>query len=117
MGAFFDGLGDETELGEDEEPKQLDGVNAEQFVKTIAEWNAAVRKDVPFNPNVHDGLRTSGLKINSGADGPAALVISEKQRAQIAGDALRDRAVKNRYDVRTNERTDRANVRRGVRSG
>jgi flagellin len=28
---------------------------------------------------------SSGLKINSGADGPAALVISEEQRAQIAG--------------------------------
>ena len=28
---------------------------------------------------------SSGLKINKGADGPAALVISEKQRAQIAG--------------------------------
>ncbi|HUS40193.1 MAG TPA: flagellin, partial [Pirellulales bacterium] len=27
----------------------------------------------------------SGFKINRGADGPAALVISEKQRAQIAG--------------------------------
>jgi flagellin len=28
---------------------------------------------------------SSGLKINSGADGPAALVISEEQKAQIAG--------------------------------
>jgi flagellin len=28
---------------------------------------------------------SSGLKINTGADGPAALVISEQQRAQIAG--------------------------------
>ncbi|HMO14444.1 MAG TPA: flagellin [Pirellulaceae bacterium] len=28
---------------------------------------------------------SSGLRINRGADGPAALVISEKQRAQIAG--------------------------------
>ena len=28
---------------------------------------------------------SSGLKINRGADGPAALVISEKQRTQIAG--------------------------------
>lgn len=28
---------------------------------------------------------STGLKINRGADGPAALVISEKQRAQIAG--------------------------------
>src|SRR6185436_17440632 len=28
---------------------------------------------------------SSGLKINRGADGPAALVISEQQRAQISG--------------------------------
>ena len=28
---------------------------------------------------------SSGLKVNRGADGPAALVISEKQRLQIAG--------------------------------
>ena len=28
---------------------------------------------------------SSGLKVNRGADGPAALVISEKQRSQIAG--------------------------------
>ncbi len=35
--------------------KKLDGVNAEQFVKTIAEYNAAVRTDIPFNPNVKDG--------------------------------------------------------------
>ena len=28
---------------------------------------------------------SSGFKVNQGADGPAALVISEKQRAQIAG--------------------------------
>jgi len=44
--------------------KQLDGVNAEQFVKTIAEWNKAVRTDIPFNPNVKDGRRTEGLAIN-----------------------------------------------------
>ena len=28
---------------------------------------------------------STGFKINRGSDGPAALVISEKQRAQIAG--------------------------------
>ena len=28
---------------------------------------------------------STGFKINRGADGPAALVISEKQRAQITG--------------------------------
>src|SRR5215470_9128935 len=35
---------------------------------------------------------SSGLKINRGADGPAALVISEQQRAQIAG---LDKAIEN----------------------
>src|SRR5499433_3768845 len=43
---------------------KLEGVNAEQFVKTIAEWNKAVRQDIPFNPNVKDGRRTDGLAIN-----------------------------------------------------
>src|SRR5208283_1400552 len=31
---------------------KLEGVNAAEFLKTVAAWNAAVRKDVPFNPNV-----------------------------------------------------------------
>src|SRR6201991_957299 len=43
---------------------KLEGVNAEQFVKTIAEWNKAVKQDIPFNPNVKDGRRTEGLAIN-----------------------------------------------------
>jgi len=44
--------------------KKLDGVNAEQFVNTIKEWNAAVRSDIPFNPNIKDGRHTEGLAIN-----------------------------------------------------
>jgi tricarballylate dehydrogenase len=44
--------------------QKLEGVNAEQFVRTIAEWNKAVRADVPFNPNVKDGRCTEGLAIN-----------------------------------------------------
>ncbi|HEY6254695.1 MAG TPA: FAD-dependent tricarballylate dehydrogenase TcuA [Xanthobacteraceae bacterium] len=44
--------------------KKLDGVDAAQFVKTIAEYNAAVRQDVPFNPNIKDGRSTQGLAIN-----------------------------------------------------
>jgi tricarballylate dehydrogenase len=43
---------------------KLEGVNAGEFVKTIAEWNKAVRQDVPFNPNVKDGRNTTGLAIN-----------------------------------------------------
>src|SRR3954464_10848065 len=43
---------------------KLDGVDATQFVKTIAEYNAAVQTDKPFNPNVKDGCRTDGLAVN-----------------------------------------------------
>jgi tricarballylate dehydrogenase len=43
--------------------RKLEGVNAEQLVKTIAEYNAAVRTDIPFNPNVKDGRRTEGLAV------------------------------------------------------
>ena len=43
---------------------KLEGVNAAEFVKTIKEWNAAVRTDVPFNPNVKDGRSTQGLTLN-----------------------------------------------------
>ena len=43
--------------------RQLDGVSAEQFVKTIVEYNAAVRTDIAFNPNVKDGRRTEGLAV------------------------------------------------------
>ena len=43
---------------------KLDGVNAEAFLRTIAEYNKAVRQDIPFNPNVKDGRRTEGLAVN-----------------------------------------------------
>src|SRR4029077_18024715 len=43
--------------------KKLDGVNADQFVKTIAEYNTAVRRDIPFNPNIKDGRGTNGLAV------------------------------------------------------
>lgn len=43
---------------------KMEGVNAEQFLKTVKEFNAAVRKDVPFDPNAKDGRCTTGLAIN-----------------------------------------------------
>jgi len=43
---------------------KLTGVDPEGFLRTVNEYNAAPRPDVPFNPNVHDGLCTSGLRIN-----------------------------------------------------
>jgi tricarballylate dehydrogenase len=42
---------------------KLDGVDAKAFLATIREYNAAVRTDVPFNPNVKDGRSTNGLAI------------------------------------------------------
>lgn len=56
--------------------KKLDGVNAEQFVREVAAYNAAVRRDVPFDPNAKDGRRTDGLAVdktnwaNTIEDGP-----------------------------------------------
>jgi tricarballylate dehydrogenase len=44
--------------------KKLDDVNAEQALKEINAYNAAVRQDIPFNPNVKDGRRTEGLAVN-----------------------------------------------------
>jgi tricarballylate dehydrogenase len=42
---------------------KLDGVDAVQFVKTVAEYNAAVKMDMSFDPNVKDGRRTEGLVV------------------------------------------------------
>ena len=44
--------------------EQLEGVDAERFLRTVAEFNTAVRTDVPFDPNVKDGRRTIGLAID-----------------------------------------------------
>jgi len=43
---------------------KLEGVDPKGFLDTIRAFNAAPRPDVAFNPNVHDGLRTSGLAID-----------------------------------------------------
>jgi tricarballylate dehydrogenase len=44
--------------------EKLEGVDPQQFLKTIREYNAAVRQDIPYNPNVKDGRRTEGLEID-----------------------------------------------------
>lgn len=44
--------------------EKLEGVNAEQFLREIKEYNAAVRQDIAYNPNVKDGRCTEGLAIN-----------------------------------------------------
>ncbi|MBI4191446.1 MAG: FAD-dependent tricarballylate dehydrogenase TcuA [Betaproteobacteria bacterium] len=43
--------------------EKMGDVNREQFLKTIREFNAAVKKDAPFNPNNKDGKCTVGLEI------------------------------------------------------
>ena len=42
---------------------KLEGVDAAQALKTIRDYNAAVKKGVKFDPNVKDGLCTEGLAI------------------------------------------------------
>ena len=42
---------------------KLDGVDADGFLKTVHEYNAAVRQDVPFNPVIKDGRGTDGLAV------------------------------------------------------
>jgi len=41
----------------------LDDVNAEAALKEIQNYNAAVRTDIAFNPNVKDGRCTEGLAV------------------------------------------------------
>ena len=43
---------------------KLEGVDAKAFLQEIASYNAAVQKDVPFNPNIKDGRGTTSLAVN-----------------------------------------------------
>jgi tricarballylate dehydrogenase len=42
---------------------KLEGVDPEAFIDEIKRWNAAVRTDIPFNPNVKDGRTTTDLDV------------------------------------------------------
>lgn len=42
---------------------KLDGVNAAGFLRTVTQYNKAVRKDVPFNPNIKDGRSALDLPV------------------------------------------------------
>jgi tricarballylate dehydrogenase len=42
---------------------QLEGVNPEQFLRTMREYNAAVGSDANYNPAIKDGVATAGLAI------------------------------------------------------
>jgi tricarballylate dehydrogenase len=44
--------------------KKLDDVDTDAALREIKAYNAAVRTDVPFNPNVKDGRCTTGLAVN-----------------------------------------------------
>jgi tricarballylate dehydrogenase len=43
--------------------RKLDDVNADVALEEIKRYNAAVRQDIPFNPNGKDGRRTEGLAV------------------------------------------------------
>jgi tricarballylate dehydrogenase len=43
---------------------KLEGIDRDGFLRTIAQFNAAVDEAVPFNPAVKDGRRTTGLGID-----------------------------------------------------
>ena len=43
--------------------EKLEGVDPQAFLAEVAAYNAAVRTDLPFDPNVKDGRRTEGLAV------------------------------------------------------
>jgi len=43
--------------------KKLDDVDPDAALKELQAYNAAVKTDIPYNPNVKDGRRTEGLPI------------------------------------------------------
>ncbi|MBI4189461.1 MAG: FAD-dependent tricarballylate dehydrogenase TcuA, partial [Betaproteobacteria bacterium] len=44
--------------------ERMQDIDAAQFLETVRAYNAAVKRDVPFDPNVKDGRCTAGLEIN-----------------------------------------------------
>jgi tricarballylate dehydrogenase len=42
---------------------KLEGVDGAAFLKTVAEYNRAVRQDIAFNPAIKDGRRADGLPV------------------------------------------------------
>ena len=43
---------------------RMEDVHPGQFLRTVREFNAAVKREVPFNPNIKDGKCTVGLELN-----------------------------------------------------
>ncbi len=44
--------------------RKMQDVDPAQFVATVHEYNAAIKRDVPFDPNIKDGRHTVGLALN-----------------------------------------------------
>ena len=44
--------------------EKLEGIDRAQFLRTIKDYNAAVKAEVPFDPNAKDGRCTNGLAVN-----------------------------------------------------
>jgi tricarballylate dehydrogenase len=44
--------------------ERLEGVDGRRFLETVRAFNSAPRPEVPFNPNIRDGLATRGLAID-----------------------------------------------------
>lgn len=44
--------------------RKMEGVDSKRFLQTVREYNAAVRQDIPFNPNIKDGRRTENLAVS-----------------------------------------------------
>ena len=44
--------------------KKIDGINKNKALKTIIEYNNAVREDIKYDPTIKDGRCTKGLKLN-----------------------------------------------------
>lgn len=44
--------------------EKMQDVHPQNFLDTVAQYNAAVKKDVQFDPNIRDGRGTGGLAIN-----------------------------------------------------
>lgn len=43
--------------------EKLEGVDPNQFLKTVADYNKSVQSNMPFNPNIKDGRGTTGLTV------------------------------------------------------
>ena len=44
--------------------EKMQDVHPQNFLDTVRDYNAAVKQDVPFDPNVRDGRTTVGLAVN-----------------------------------------------------